>query len=132
MTVISRQLAATLILTLFITGAQIPSALAQARNEPPYEGRLLRLSEIIGSIHFLTLLCRPDDGLIWFEKMEEMLEVEASTELRKAKLIERFNAGFDSFQSTYRRCTPASQTALARYISEASLVVQNLTSDFSR
>ena len=104
---------------------------ALAQNAPPYENRLLRLSEIIGSVHFLTLLCRPDDGILWHEKMQEMLDVEATTELRRAKLIERFNSGFVSFQATYRKCTPSAQTALNRYISEAQVIVQNLTSDYS-
>lgn len=116
-------------LQVFIASA--PIAYAQAEKVPPYEGRLLRLSEIIGSVHFLTLLCRPDDGLVWHDKMTEMLKVEAKTQLRRAKLIERFNSGFNGFQATYRKCTPSAQTALERYIAEAQVIVQNLTSDFS-
>lgn len=118
------------VLTLFlISFLCVHPALAQ--KAPPYEERLLRLSEIIGSVHFLTLLCRPDDGILWHEKMQEMLDVEATTELRRAKLIERFNSGFVGFQATYRQCTPSAQTALNRYMSEAQGIVQTLTTDYS-
>lgn len=107
------------------------AVLAQTEKVPVYETRLLRLSEIIGSIHFLTLLCKPDEGLIWHEKMNEMLEAEEPSELRRARLITRFNSGFSSFQATYRRCTPSAQTALDRYLTEAKGIVKHLTSDFA-
>lgn len=104
---------------------------AQAEKTPVYESRLLRLSEIIGSVHFLTLLCKPDEGLIWHDQMNEMLEAEEPSELRRARLVARFNSGFSSFQATYRKCTPSAQKALDRYIAEAQVIVQNLTSDFT-
>ena len=122
--------AALIALTLF-THRNVTSAFAQAQKTPPYENRLLRLSEIMGSLHFLTLLCRPSEGPIWHEKMNEILTVEAKTRLRKAKLTERFNSGFGSFQATYRKCTPSAETAMARYIAEAQTIVRNLTTDFS-
>ncbi|MEP5779705.1 MAG: TIGR02301 family protein [Hyphomicrobiales bacterium] len=104
---------------------------AKTEKTPVYESRLLRLSEIIGSIHFLSLLCKPDDGLVWHNKMNEMLEAEEPSELRRARLVARFNSGFSSFQATYRKCTPSAQKALDRYIAEAQVIVQNLTSDFT-
>jgi len=42
-----------------LTPTSIRPTFAQAERIPPYEDRLLRLSEIMGSLHFLTLLCRP-------------------------------------------------------------------------
>ncbi|MEP3233515.1 MAG: TIGR02301 family protein [Hyphomicrobiales bacterium] len=114
-----------------LTSTSVRPAFAQAQKIPPYENRLLRLSEIMGSLHFLTLLCRASEGAIWHDKMNEILDVEAKTQLRKAKLTERFNAGFGSFQATYRKCTPSAETAMARYITEAQVIVRNLTTDFS-
>lgn len=111
-------------------GAQTPIRV-QTEKTPPYEDRLLRLSEIIGSLHFLTLLCKPEDGLLWYNKMQEILTAEAPSQLRRAKLVERFNSGFSGFQATYRKCTPSAETALERYIAEAQAIVQTLTSDFS-
>lgn len=108
----------------------LPSAFAQ-QSAPPYENQLLRLSEVIGSVHFLSLLCKPDDGLIWHEQMQEMLDAEATTELRRAKLVERFNTGFSGFQATYRKCTSSAEIALNRYIGEAQNIVQNLTDEYT-
>lgn len=112
-------------------GAAGPNLFAQAEKVPPYEERLLRLSEIIGSLHFLTLLCHPEQGQVWHDKMVQLLDAEATTLLRRAKLIERFNSGFSGFQTSYRTCTPSATTALERYVGEAQVIVQNLTSDFS-
>ena len=123
-------LSITLVLSA-LSSADVRPAIAQAEKIPPYEDRLLRLSEIMGSLHFLTLLCRPNEGAIWHTKMNQILEVEAKTTLRKAKLTERFNSGFDGFQATYRKCTPSAETAMARYIAEARVIVRNLTTDFS-
>ena len=114
-----------------LTATSVRPAFAQAEKIPPYENRLLRLSEIMGSLHFLTLLCRPNEGAVWHTKMNQILEVEAKTELRKAKLTERFNSGFGGFQATYRKCTPSAETAMTRYIAEAQVIVRNLTTDFS-
>ncbi len=114
-----------------LTSTSVRPAFAQAEKIPPYENRLLRLSEIMGSLHFLTLLCRPNEGTIWHTKMNQILKVEAKTELRKAKLTERFNSGFSSFQATYRKCTSSAETAMTRYIAEAQVIVRNLTTDFS-
>lgn len=114
-----------------LTSTNVRPAFAQAEKIPPYENRLLRLSEIMGSLHFLTLLCRPTEGDIWHDKMTQILKVEAKTKLRKAKLTERFNSGFGSFQATYRKCTPSAETAMVRYIAEAQVIVRNLTTDFS-
>lgn len=134
----SRMIIRTCLLVGFlISPASLSTLTAQGLNyvqiekAPPYESRLLRLSEVIGSIHFLTLLCTPEDGTVWHDKMNEMLDVEAKTQLRRAKLIERFNFGFNSFQSTYRNCTASANTALARYTLEAKTIVQNLTRNFS-
>lgn len=131
MTKITKSFLIPLLAIILVWAIMSPSGFAQSEKTPPYEGRLLRLSEIIGSVHFLTLLCKPDDGLIWHDKMAEILEAEAPNQLRRARLVERFNSGFSSFQSTYRQCTPSAQTALNRYINEAQTIVQNLTSDFS-
>lgn len=119
------------ILTLMLAVTQPVTGYGQAEKTPPYEGRLLRLSEIVGSLHFLTLLCRAEEGQLWHHKMNDILKVEAKTPLRRAKLIERFNSGFDSFQATYRKCTPSAKTALERYVLEAEVIVRNLTTDFS-
>ncbi len=122
-----------LLIPLIIMGAGFAFSQTTNLDEkiPPYEQRLLRLSEIMGSMHFLTLLCNKDDGQLWYNNMQDMLKAEAPSKLRHARLIERFNFGFESFQATYRSCNAPAQVALDRYFQEAQTIVQNLTSDFS-
>ena len=44
-------------------------------SDPPYQEKLERLSEIIGSVHFLRNLCGETSN-IWRDKMDQLLEAE--------------------------------------------------------
>ena len=90
-----------------------PAALAQTEQtedepqiqiiEPPYEARLLRLSEIVGSVHYLRTLClKEDEG--WRAKMEELINLEATDPQRRARFVAAFNKGYRSFASVHRKC----------------------------
>ncbi len=71
--------------------------------EPPYEARLLRLSEIVGSVHYLRTLClKKDEG--WRTKMEELIRLEATDAQRRARFVAAFNKGYRSFASVHRKC----------------------------
>ena len=71
--------------------------------EPPYEERLLRLSEIVGSVHYLRTLClKTDEG--WRSKMEELINLEATDPQRRARFVAAFNRGYRSFASVHRKC----------------------------
>ena len=98
------------ILLSFLAVAVASSAVAQdtvepqARPaEPPYEARLLRLSEIVGSVHYLRTLClKTDEG--WRTKMEELIRLEATDPQRRARFVAAFNKGYRSFASVHRKC----------------------------
>ena len=80
-----------------------PQVLPVLPSEPPYEARLLRLSEIVGSVHYLRTLClKTDEG--WRNKMEELINLEASDAQRRARFIAAFNKGYRSFASVHRKC----------------------------
>ena len=59
------------------------AAPATQANEASYEAPLLRLAEVLGSIHYLRNLCG-EDSETWRGKMEELLETEAPTPARRA------------------------------------------------
>lgn len=92
----------------------VPSAFAQTEQteeeepqiqiiEPPYEARLLRLSEIVGSVHYLRTLClQEDEG--FRTKMEELISLEATDPQRRARFVAAFNKGYRSFASVHRKC----------------------------
>ncbi len=91
------------IAVLFALGIAAGPAVAQS-TKPPYDDRLVRLSEIVGSVHYLRTLCSgTDEG--WREKMQDLIDTEADSPERRARLIAAFNRGYRSFASVYRNCT---------------------------
>ncbi len=107
-----------LVLTLAL-GTACGSASA-ASDSKPYDDRLLRLSEILGAIHYLRELCSANEGQYWRERMRELMDAEGSTALRRAKLTRAFNQGYRSYSRTYNTCSPSAQTAITRFLSEGS------------
>lgn len=101
-------------------------------EQPPYEESLLRLSEVMGSIHYLRALCGANDGSQWRDKMNALLEVEADDADRRRKLVERFNRGYRSFASVYRECTASARSSTERYMSEGEALASDITSRYSR
>lgn len=109
--------------------AQKPAAEAEA-PPPPYEGQLMRLSEIIGALAFLRDLCGEKDGEEWREKMSALLDADAPGGARREKYVSAFNRGFRGYELTYRVCTPNAKAATARYLDEAGRISRDLTYRF--
>ena len=98
----------------------LPAAPARAQDVKPYDERLLRLSEILGAVHYLRELCGNSDGQLWRERMRDLMEGEGSSALRRAKLTRSFNTGYRSYSRTYQTCTPSAQTAIDRFLAEGT------------
>ena len=45
-----------------------------ASDTRPYDERLLRLSEILGAVHYLRELCGANDGQAWRDRMRELTD----------------------------------------------------------
>ena len=86
----------------------------------PYDDRLLRLSEILGAVHYLRELCGANDGQMWRERMQELMTAEGTSALRRARLTRSFNQGYRSYSRTYSACSPSAQTAITRFVGEAA------------
>src|SRR5262249_40888262 len=108
-----------------ILAAAGPSAIAPS-DSTPYDARLMRLSEVLGAVHYLRELCGANDGQHWRERMKELMDAEGSTALRRAKLTRSFNNGYRSYSRTYNSCTPSAQTAIARFLSEGAEIAEGL------
>ena len=91
-----------------------------SQETKPYDERLLRLSEILGAVHYLRELCGANDGQLWRDRMRELMDAEGSSALRRAKLTRSFNNGYRSYSRTYNNCTPSAQTAINRFLSEGA------------
>lgn len=105
--------------------ATAPCAYAQSVDKP-YDDRLMRLSEILGAMHYLRELCGANEGQVWRDKMRELLEAEGSSALRRARLTRSFNQGYQSYSKTHRVCTSTAQTAISRFMSEGVQIAEGL------
>ena len=78
-------------------GEAAPEGEAAAPSEAPppvYDAQLLRLSEILGALHFLRGLCRDGDAGDWRGEMEALIGAERPGPTRHAQMVARFNYGF--------------------------------------
>jgi uncharacterized protein (TIGR02301 family) len=107
------------------------AAIAQSGLAPPdtkpYDDRLMRLSEVLGAVHYLRELCGANDGQLWRERMRELMDAEGSSALRRAKLTHSFNNGYRSYSRTYNSCTASAQTAISRFLAEGADIAEALT-----
>ena len=109
--------------TAFTAAGQGPIA---SRDAKPYDERLMRLSEILGAVHYLRELCGANEGQLWRDRMRELMDAEGSSALRRAKLTRSFNNGYRSYSRTYNSCTPSAQTAINRFLSEGAELADGL------
>lgn len=110
---------------LAITVALTP-ATAAGQDQRPYDERLLRLTEVLGSIHYLRELCGANEGQLWRDRMRELLDADTPSALRRARLTRSFNTGYRNFSRTYTSCTPTAQTTAAKFLTEAAQIADNL------
>lgn len=92
--------------------------------DSPFEGNLMRLSEILGSLHYLRNLCG-ESGQDWRGRMEALLAAENPDEERRARLTASFNRGYRSFEITYTACTASALAAIARYMKEGEALARD-------
>ena len=107
----------------------LPASLAQAANDDlrPYDEKLLRLSEILGAMHFLRELCGADEGQLWRQQMAGLIAAEGSSAIRHVRLTNSFNKGYRSYRRTYQTCTSAAQSQIGRFTIEGAELAKTLT-----
>ena len=99
---------------------------------PAYDEQMMRLSEILGSLHYLRELCGANEGQLWRTQMSNLIEKEEPTPERKAQMTARFNQGFRGFKEIYRTCTPAAIEANKRYLAEGEKISGEIPSRYGR
>ena len=112
-------------LALAAFATAVPSAPARAQSSPseitdarPYDDKLIRLSEILGAVHYLRELCGGNEGQAWRDRMRELIETDKGSALRRVKLTKSFNHGYRSYRRTYQSCNAPAQATLAKFVSE--------------
>jgi len=125
--------AAALLLALARPAPGQEAAAPQVEPPPPaYDERLLRLAEILGALHFLRPLCGHEDGGAWKADMEALLAGESPGPLRQARLVARFNHGFETYHAVYRTCTPSAHRAIALYLEEGRRIAADVAARYGQ
>jgi uncharacterized protein (TIGR02301 family) len=115
-----------------IAGALLGPARAAEEPPAPFDGQLMRLSEILGGLHYLRGLCNPNEGQKWRNEMQALLDAEAPAgSARRAQMMARFNRGYRGFQQAYRTCTPAADLAIRRYLDEGARISRDVTARYA-
>jgi uncharacterized protein (TIGR02301 family) len=126
-----------------LLGAVLPPERASAQDSiaiptlgeslpPAYDESLLRLAEIMGALHFLRGLCDHDDAPAWRAEMEALLAAERPGPTRRARLVARFNHGFETYHAVYRSCTPSARRAIALYLEEGESIADDVTARYGQ
>ena len=120
---------AALFLALSLSASTAVSARPAFAAEAPFEPGLMRLAEILGSLHFLRNLCG-EGGDQWRAEMEKLLQSENPDPERRARFIASFNRGYRSFSGTYTQCTASARTAIGRYLKEGGDLSRDIASRY--
>jgi uncharacterized protein (TIGR02301 family) len=106
-------------LALGLSIATTAPALAESAPPAPDHHDLLRLSELLGALHYLRPLCGATDGAVWRSKMADLIAAESDAGLRE-QLAGAFNRGYETFRASYRECTPRARLLTGRYLDEGA------------
>ena len=120
------------------TNQQNDAAKPEEQSKPseqtsaPYDEQFMRLAEVLGSIHYLRHLCGANEGGKWRDHMAAMIETEKPEAERKARIIARFNRGYNAFSQSYLTCTLSALTAADRYMKEGVRLTSQINARFGR
>jgi uncharacterized protein (TIGR02301 family) len=109
-----------------------PAPPPQPSGPPPYDEQLLRLAEILGSMHYLRTLCGSTEGSLWRDQMQGLLNSEQPDPDRRARFVDRFNRGYESFRAVYRTCTLAATEAIDRYMEEGARLARDVIARYGK
>jgi len=107
------------------------SAVKAPESPPaPYEAEFSRLAELLGALHYLRPLCGEKEAGRWRGEMQDLLETEQPAADRKDRLVASFNRGYQSYELTYRNCTPAANLAINRFLDEGAKLSRDIATRY--
>ena len=98
--------------------------------DPPYQARMERLAEILGSLYFLHPLCEAGTE-DWRAQMSELIALDEPDDDRRQRLAGAFNTGYTAFARFHRACTPGAREALTRLLTEAEKTAREIHTRFA-
>ena len=105
--------------------APLPAA---AQGAPlPDQKELLRLSELMGALHYLRPLSCAADGAVWRTKMSELMNAESGSPNLRELMPGALNHGYETFRESYRTCTPRARLVAGRYLDEGARLAEDIS-----
>ncbi len=102
---------------------------ALSADHRPYDGKLLRLAEILGAIHYLRELCDAGEGQLWRQQMAALVQAEGTTALRRARLVRAFNKGYRGYRRTYHSCSESAVQAINLFMREGADLARTIAEE---
>ena len=99
---------------------------------PPYEPQLLRLSELMGALHYLRALCGFADAPAWRDKMNDLIDGQGLDQAGRERYAGAFNRGYRAYSETYRSCNDAAAKVIRDYLAESGAIIKDLESRYGR
>jgi uncharacterized protein (TIGR02301 family) len=121
---------AALLICLLLALAAVPARAIEG-GPAPYDRDLQRLAEIMGALHYLRAICGANEGQMWRNEMQALVDAEAPAGERRDRIVASFNRGYRGFQQTYRSCTPAAGVAVRRFLDEGSKITRDITARYA-
>ena len=113
------------------TETTAPAPAAVEEKATPYDQRLIRLSEILGSVHYLRNLCVKEPEDVWRRSMQDLIDKETANEIkRRERMTAAFNRGYRTFASVYTACTGPAIVAEQRYRAEGATLASEIVARF--
>ncbi len=126
------RIVAALALTIAMAASLPVRAETTGPSIPAYETDLLRLSEILGAVQFLRELCGTEEGAIWRDQMQALIDAEQPHAEDRARMIDHYNRGYESYRSVYRVCTDSARLAVDRYLQEGAEIAAEVAARYGK
>lgn len=107
---------------------------AETESEPahPYQPQVLRsnlllsLSQTLGGVHYLRVVCEGRDEQYWRERMIELMELESGGYRLREAMITAFNEGYYEEERRHPRCGGDLKAARDRLSAEGQRLAKQL------
>jgi len=94
-----------------------------------FQNGLMRLAEILGSIHHLRNICGANDGPLWRNKMIDMINAANLAPSARKKIITHFNDAYYSARTRYPDCTNDAARKANQLFDEGHRLAKRLSSN---
>ncbi len=119
-----------LLLTFFLLGTVTVAAQTPAQKPAAYEADMIRLSEILGSLHYLRPLCGGSEQGQWRVEMQTLIDAASLPPEKRALLVAGFNRGYTSNEKTYPTCTEGARAVVQRFLDEGGRLSREIATRY--